>query len=86
MRPMKRRLTSCPERVVAAAVRVAEAEIALDALDGLGDAPVVEVDAVARDVADRKPVARLEMALGRARAFAKQRVVPVEARRAARRR
>ena len=42
-------------------------------------AAVVEVDAVARDVADREQVAGLEVPLGGARAVAEQRVVAVEA-------
>ena len=68
-----------PEFVVAPGVGPAEAEIALDALDGLRDAPVVEVDAITPDVSDREPVAGLEMPLGGARAVAEQRVVAVEA-------
>src|SRR5689334_6999291 len=63
-----------PERVVAC-----EPEVALDALDGFGDAPVVVVDALARDVADREPLPGLEVPLGRSRALAKDGVMPVEA-------
>ncbi len=42
-----------PERVVAG-----EPEFSLDPLDGFGDATIVEVDAIARDMADRQPVTR----------------------------
>ena len=75
---MKRCLT-CAQNASSPLPSSADAEVALDPLDGLGDAPIVEVDAVARDVADREPVTRLEIALRRARAVAEQRVVPVEA-------
>ena len=72
-------LDALPQRVGAAAFEARRAELALDPLDRLQDAPVVVVDAVARDVADRAPVAGLEMPLGGARAIAEQRVVAVEA-------
>ena len=52
---------------------------AQDALRALVDAAIVEVDAVARDVLDGEPVAGFEMPLCGARAFAEQRVMPVEA-------
>src|SRR5258708_34809379 len=48
------------------------AELALERRDGLGDPPIVEVDAVLRGVGDREPVAGLEMALGWAVAIAEQ--------------
>src|SRR6185437_8741536 len=60
------------------ATDAARAEVALDARDGLGDAPIVEVDSVACDVPDREPVRSFEMALCRPRTFAEQRVVAVE--------
>jgi hypothetical protein len=68
-----------PECIGTAGVRLREVEVALDARHRFGDAAIVEIDAVVRDVADREPVAGFEMALGRARALAEQRVVPVEA-------
>ena len=55
------------------------AQLALDPVGGLLHAAVVEVDAVAADVLDREPVAGVEMPSRRARAFAEQRVVLVEA-------
>ena len=67
-----------PQRVGAAAAELDRAELALDALGRLLDAPVVEVDPVARDMADREEVAGLEMLLRGARAIAEQRVVLVE--------
>jgi hypothetical protein len=54
------------------------AERALDALHGFRAAPVVEIDPVACDVREGEPVARFVIALCGARAFAKQRVVPIE--------
>ena len=71
-------LHALPQRVGADAIEAGRAELALDPLDGLRGAAVVEVDPVARDVADREPVGGLEIAPGRARALAKQRVVAVE--------
>jgi hypothetical protein len=67
-----------PERIVAAAFRVAETELALDPGYCFGDAAIVIVDAVAGDVADRQPVGGLEMPLCRARTLAKQRIVTIE--------
>src|SRR5439155_17242255 len=53
-------------------------EFTFDALGGFEHAAIVEVDAVAADVLDRKPVAGLEVAPRSARALAKERVVLVE--------
>src|SRR5207249_10940888 len=55
------------------------AELALEAGDRFGDAAVVKVDAILRGMRDRQPVARLEMALRRPGAIAKQGVVMIEA-------
>ena len=72
-------LDALPQSVGAAAVEPGRPELAPDALHGLDDPAVVVVDPVARDVAQRAPVARLEVALRGARAVAEQRVVAVEA-------
>jgi hypothetical protein len=71
-------LDARPQRVGAASRRIDGAELALDALGRFPDPAIVEVDAVARDVTDREEVGGFEMPLRRARAIAKQRVVPVE--------
>src|SRR5205823_5543263 len=71
-------LDAIPQGVGAAARKARRAKFAFDALDGFGAAAVVEVDAIANDVVDRKPIARLEITLGRACAVAKQRVMAVE--------
>jgi hypothetical protein len=68
-----------PQQLAVGAVEAGKPVFALDVVGGFLRAAVVEVDAVARDVLDGKPVARLEVPLGRARAFAKHRVVVVEA-------
>ncbi len=72
-------LDLCPERIVGTLVGATDTKVALDALDGLGDAPVVEIDAITSDVANGEPVGRFEIMLCRARAVAKQGVMPVEA-------
>src|SRR5450755_884069 len=54
------------------------AEVELQPGDGLGNAAVIEVDAVARDVADRQPVAGLEIVLRQPRAVPEQLVVAIE--------
>ena len=54
------------------------AEVQLQPGDGLGNTAVVEVDAVARDVSDRQPVGRLEIALRQPRAVPEQLVMAVE--------
>ncbi len=68
-----------PQRLGRAAFDAFAAELAPDPLGGLGRAPVVEVDAVAGDVADREEMRCLEMTLRGASAFAEERVVLVEA-------
>jgi len=55
------------------------AEVELQAGDGLRNAAVVEVDAVARDVTDRQPVAGFEVLACQPRAVAEQLVVAIEA-------
>jgi hypothetical protein len=63
-----------PARIVDARA----AEIGLQAGDRLRDATVIEVDAVAGDVADRQPVAGFEVALCQPRTVPKQLVVAIE--------
>ncbi len=67
-----------PQRVGAVAGEIERAELAIDAFRGLFDPPVVEVDPVARDMADREEVAGLEMLLRGAGTVTEQRVVLVE--------
>ena len=64
-----------PARIVA----VGAPEFVSQPCDRLGDAAIVEIDALARDVADRQPVAGLEMTLGGCRTVAEQSVMPIEA-------
>ena len=68
-----------PEAFAGGAVLPGVAVFALDLRGGLVHAAVVEVDAVAGDVLDGEPVARLEMPLRGACALAKHRIVVVEA-------
>ena len=63
-----------PARIIDACA----AEVLLQAGDRFGDPAVVEVDAVAGDVADRQPVAAFEIALCQPRAVAEQLVVAIE--------
>src|SRR5206468_10966949 len=73
------KLDAIPQRVRAGARESRGAKLPLDALDGLGAAPVIEIDPVVDDMVDREPVPCFEVALGGAGAIAKQRVMPVEA-------
>ena len=50
-----------PQRVAARAVEPGETVLALDPVGGFLDAAIVEIDAVARHVLDRQPVAGLEL-------------------------
>ena len=68
-----------PQCLRRAAFDAVAAKIAPDPLGGLGRAPVVEVDAVAGDVADRQEMRRLEVTLRGPGAFTEERVVLVEA-------
>jgi hypothetical protein len=63
-----------PGRVIDAAA----AEVELEAGNGFRDAAIVEVDPVAGDVADRKPIACFKIAFCEPRAVAEQLVMAIE--------
>ena len=71
-------LDRLPDEVALVVGQRIEIEVALDALEGLAHALVVEVDPLARRRPHRLPLAMLEAALGLLRNVAEQRVVAVE--------